>query len=219
MWIPKVRVGYDGNASGMGTDFPIVKRMHAHSLLYSHPHISEIGIGHPDRHEQFEKVLTDVVRGELNMPKYIEILMTPLIAKWQQLLNSDKNLFPLLECFTSIVHALGNGFSQFSQPVFQRCLDTIQIQLLAKVNLVSAGVQFDKEFVICSLDLLSGLIEGLGSGIESLVSQSNLREFLLQYCMDDDADIRKSAFALLGDFTRVCPIHLRPRLPDKIQNH
>jgi hypothetical protein len=30
-------------------------------------------------------------------------------------------------------------------------------------------VNYDKEFIVCSLDLLSGLAEGLGSGIESLV--------------------------------------------------
>lgn len=28
--------------------------------------------------------------------------MPPLIGKWEQLPNSDKDLFPLLECFTSI---------------------------------------------------------------------------------------------------------------------
>jgi hypothetical protein len=33
-----------------------------------------------------------------------------------------------------------------------------------------AGVNYDKEFIVCSLDLLSGLAEGLGSSIESLVS-------------------------------------------------
>lgn len=35
-------------------------------------------------------------------PKYLEILMPPLISKWQQLPDNDKDLFPLLECFTSI---------------------------------------------------------------------------------------------------------------------
>lgn len=37
-------------------------------------------------------------------PVYLDILMPPLIEKWQQLSNSDKDLFPLLECFTSIAH-------------------------------------------------------------------------------------------------------------------
>ncbi|XP_050232437.1 transportin-1 [Mercurialis annua] len=158
--------------------------------------------------------LADAVGAELNQPSYLEILMPPLIGKWQQLANSDKDIFPLLECFTSIAQALGPGFSQFAEPVFQRCLNIIQSQQLAKVDPVSAGVPYDKEFVVCSLDLLSGLAEGLGSGIESLVSQSSLRDLLLQCCMDDASDVRQSAFALLGDLARVCAVHLSPRLAE-----
>uniref|UniRef100_A0A5B6Z443 Transportin-1 n=1 Tax=Davidia involucrata TaxID=16924 RepID=A0A5B6Z443_DAVIN len=158
--------------------------------------------------------LADAVGGELNQPVYLDILMPPLIAKWQQLSNSDKDLFPLLECFTSIAQALGTGFSQFAEPVFQRCINIIQTQQLAKVHPSSTGGQYDKEFIVCSLDLLSGLAEGLGSGIESLVSQNSLRDLLLQCCMDDAPDVRQSAFALLGDLARVCHIHLRPRLSE-----
>lgn len=43
---------------------------------------------------------------------------------------------------------------------------------------VAAGILYDKEFIVCSLDLLSGLTEGLGSGIESLV-----RFFLYYFCV------------------------------------
>ncbi|KAF5449020.1 hypothetical protein F2P56_029509 [Juglans regia] len=158
--------------------------------------------------------LADAVGGALNQPVYLDILMPPLIAKWQQLSNSDKEFFPLLECFTSIAQALGTGFSQFAEPVFQRCISIIQTQQVAKVDPVSAGVQYDKEFIVCCLDLLSGLVEGLGSGIESLVSHSNLRDLLLHCCMDDASDVRQSAFALFGDLARVCPIHLHPRLSE-----
>ena len=49
--------------------------------------------------------------------------------------------------------------------IFASCF----FELLLQVDPVSAGVQYDKEFIVCSLDLLSGLAEGLGSGIESLV--------------------------------------------------
>ncbi|KAG2706080.1 hypothetical protein I3843_05G077300 [Carya illinoinensis] len=181
--------------------------------------------------------LADAVGGALNQPVYLDILMPPLIAKWQQLSNSDKDIFPLLECFTSIAQkcingsligvaviqknnllfifqALGTGFSQFAEPVFQRCISIIQTQQVAKVDPVSAGVQYDKEFIVCCLDLLAGLAEGLGSGIESLVSQSNLRDLLLHCCMDDASDVRQSAFALFGDLARVCPVHLHPRLSE-----
>ncbi|KAI9126619.1 hypothetical protein K1719_002215 [Acacia pycnantha] len=44
------------------------------------------------------------------------------------------------------------------------------------------------------------------------VSQCSLRDLLLLCCVDDAPDIRQSAFALLGDLARVCPIHLRPHL-------
>ncbi|XP_070052918.1 transportin-1-like isoform X2 [Nicotiana tomentosiformis] len=158
--------------------------------------------------------LADAVGEELNQPRYLEILMPPLIEKWQQLPNSDKDLFPLLECFTSIAQALGTGFAPFAQPVFLRCITIIQSQQLAKVDPVSAGFQYDKEFIVCSLDLLSGLAEGLGSSIESLVSQSNLRDLLLQCCFNDAPDVRQSAFALLGDLAKVCPVHLHPRLAE-----
>ncbi|XP_026455966.1 transportin-1-like [Papaver somniferum] len=158
--------------------------------------------------------LADAVGEELNQPRCLEILMPPLISKWQQLSNSDKDLFPLLECFTSIAQALGPGFSQFAEPVFQRCLSLIQTQLMANVDPVSAGVQYEKEFVVCSLDLLSGLAEGLGSGVESLVAQSSLRELLLQCCQDGSLDVRQSALALLGDLARVCPTHLHPSLSE-----
>ncbi|XAR72677.1 hypothetical protein NMG60_11019397 [Bertholletia excelsa] len=158
--------------------------------------------------------LADAVGGKLNQPTYLDIMMPPLITKWQQLSDSDKDLLPLLECFTSIAQALGPGFSQFAQPVFQRCINIIQSQQLAKVGPVSAGAQYDREFIVCSLDLLSGVAEGLGSGIESLVSQSSLRDLLLKCCLDDASDVRQSAFALLGDLARVCPIHLHPRLSE-----
>ncbi|KAF2552995.1 hypothetical protein F2Q68_00033829 [Brassica cretica] len=161
--------------------------------------------------------LADSVREELNKPAYLEILMPPLVAKWQQLSNSDKDLFPLLECFTSISQALGVGFAPFAQPVFQRCMDIIQLQLLAKVDPASAGAQYDREFIVCSLDLLSGLAEGLGSGIESLISPSNLRDLLLKCCMDEASDVRQSAFALMGDLARVYPAYLQPRMVEFLE--
>jgi hypothetical protein len=66
-----------------------------------------------------------------------------------------------------------------------------------------AGVSYDKEFIVCSLDLLSGLAEGLGSSIESLVSRSDLFDLLLLCCADEAPDIRQSALALLGDLAKV----------------
>ncbi|RVW96554.1 Transportin-1 [Vitis vinifera] len=54
--------------------------------------------------------LADAVGEKLNQPTYLDILMPPLIAKWQQLSNSDKDIFPLLECFTSIAQVFTTVF-------------------------------------------------------------------------------------------------------------
>ncbi|MCO5611248.1 hypothetical protein L7F22_065500 [Adiantum nelumboides] len=163
--------------------------------------------------------LADAVGSDLNEAKHLGILMPPLIEKWQQLRDSDRDLFPLLECFTSIAQALGPGFAQYAEPVFVRCINLIQAQEVAKADPGRAGINYDKEFIVCSLDLLSGLAEGLGSSIESLVvskpvSRSNLRELLLQCCNDEAPDVRQSALALLGDLAKACAVHLQPRLSD-----
>lgn len=54
------------------------------------------------------------------------------------------------------------------------------------------------------------MAEGLGGSIESLVGQSHLRELLPQCCQDPSPDVRQSAFALVGDLSRVCAPHLHP---------
>ncbi|XP_039040906.1 transportin-1-like [Hibiscus syriacus] len=116
--------------------------------------------------------------------------------------------------------ALGYAFVVWSGAVNHKtkCIGywvlSIRSSCIPKVDPVSAGVQYDKGFTVCALDLLSGLTAGLGSGIESLASQSDLRNLLLQCCMDDASNVRQSAFALLGDLARVCPVHLHPRLSE-----
>eukprot|EP00898_Chlorokybus_atmophyticus_P008623 jgi/Chlat1/8762/Chrsp90S08112 len=156
--------------------------------------------------------LADAVGGELNEPKYISILMPPLIDKWQRLSDTDKDLFPLLECLTSIAQALGPGFAEYAEHVFRRCINIVQLMQLVKTD--QQPGEYDKEFVVCALDLLSGLAEGLGTAVESLVGSGPLRELLLQCCSDEAADVRQSSFALLGDLAKASIVHLRPSLAD-----
>ncbi|XP_023642256.1 transportin-1 [Capsella rubella] len=148
---------------------------------------------------------------------YLDTLMYPLIAKLNQLSISDKDIFPLLRCFASISQPLGVRFAPFALPVFQRCMDIIGIQELAKVGLAPAGAQYDKGFIIHSLEFIYELVGGLKSGIESLVSQSYLRDMLIQCCKDESPDVRERAFALMGALARVFPVYLQPRLREFIE--
>lgn len=82
--------------------------------------------------------------------------MPPLIQKWNQLKDEDKDLFPLLEvsccfflfvffsiqvllwfhdttttpfspqCLSSVATALQSGFLPYCEPVYQRCVNLVQ---------------------------------------------------------------------------------------------
>jgi len=61
-----------------------------------------------------------------SLQEYIEKLMPPLIAKWNELKDEDKDLFPLLECLSSVATALQSGFLPYCEPVYQRCVTLVQ---------------------------------------------------------------------------------------------
>lgn len=161
--------------------------------------------------------LADSVGHHLNKPAYINLLMPPLIQKWNILKDEDKDLFPLLECLSSVATALQSGFLPYCEPVYRRCVSLVQqtlYQHMANTQNPDAYEAPDKDFMIVALDLLSGLAEGLNGHIEKLVVNSNIME-LLHHCMQDPMpEVRQSSFALLGDLTKACFQHVRPCIPE-----
>ncbi|CAG8510126.1 25561_t:CDS:10 [Gigaspora rosea] len=160
--------------------------------------------------------LADSVSGALNKKEYIDILMPPLIEKWHLLKDDDRDLFPLLECLSSVTTALGLGFQPFAQPVFERCVKLIHNTLVQyQLHQQNPSLDMpDKDFMIVALDLLSGLTQGLGNQIEALVSSSSPPLLsLLSVCLTDPvAEVRQSAYALLGDLSIACFTHIKPYL-------
>ncbi|MEQ2158428.1 Transportin-2 [Goodea atripinnis] len=133
--------------------------------------------------------LADSVGHHLNQPvspaEYIQKLMPPLIAKWNELKDEDKDLFPLLECLSSVATALQSGFLPYCEPVYQRCVTLVQKTLAQAMMYSQQPDQYeapDKDFMIVALDLLSGLAEGLGGHVDTLVARSNIMTLLFQ-CM------------------------------------
>ena len=163
--------------------------------------------------------LADSVGTALNQPEHVNVLMPPLINKWNYVEDGDKSLLPLLECLTSISQALGPGFAPFAQPVFERCVGLIERTLHAEQVAHSSpngDEPPDKEFIVCALDLISGMTEGMGEGISPLIQQTSPRlQTCLLACMRDMLpDVRQSAYALVGDLAKACVDNLRPVLPD-----
>uniref|UniRef100_A0A4W3HNA5 Transportin 2 n=1 Tax=Callorhinchus milii TaxID=7868 RepID=A0A4W3HNA5_CALMI len=157
--------------------------------------------------------LADSVGHHLNKPEYIQKLMPPLIQKWNELKDEDKDLFPLLECLSSVATALQSGFLPYCEPVYQRCVTLVQKTLAQAMMYNTQPEQYeapDKDFMIVALDLLSGLAEGLGGNVEQLVARSNIMTLLFQCMQDTMPEVRQSSFALLGDLTKACFQHVKP---------
>ncbi|KAJ8283450.1 hypothetical protein COCON_G00023000 [Conger conger] len=157
--------------------------------------------------------LADSVGHHLNQPEYIQKLMPPLIQKWNELKDEDKDLFPLLECLSSVATALQSGFLPYCEPVYQRCVTLVQKTLAQAMMYSQHPEQYeapDKDFMIVALDLLSGLAEGLGGHVDQLVARSNIMTLLFQCMQDTMPEVRQSSFALLGDLTKACFPHVKP---------
>ncbi|KAI7877683.1 ARM repeat-containing protein [Lichtheimia hyalospora FSU 10163] len=161
--------------------------------------------------------LADVVGPAINQEQFINIIMPPLIQKWQQIQDDNTDLFPLLECLSSITTALGKGFKPFAEPVYARCVSlvckTIEECRLA-ANDPARDVP-DKDFMIVALDLLSGIIQALNTDAEHLVANTNppVVQFL-SICIQDEVDeVRQSAYAVLGDLAISCFEQIRNVVP------
>ncbi|VEL20705.1 unnamed protein product [Protopolystoma xenopodis] len=161
--------------------------------------------------------LADAVGHHLNQPEFVELVLPPLFHKWHSLSDDDKDLFPLLECLSSLASALGIGFLPYCAPVFNRCVNLVE----QTINQGRAHAQMpnlfdppDKDFMVISLDLLSGITEGLGAHIEPLVASNNIIKLLYECAQDPQPDVRQSSFALLGDLTKACFVHIKPQVAD-----
>ncbi|TPX63432.1 hypothetical protein SpCBS45565_g06611 [Spizellomyces sp. 'palustris'] len=161
--------------------------------------------------------LADSVGSALSEDRYINVLMQPLVRKWQLIDDMDRGIFPLFECMSSVATALGGKFAPFATEVWQRCLRIIQatLQLLQSHAQHPDAIEApDKDFIVVSLDLLSGVAQGMNTLVEPLVPQLQPPVLsLLPICMKDPSpEVRQSAYALLGDLAISAFAHLKPYL-------
>ncbi|KAF2722862.1 ARM repeat-containing protein [Polychaeton citri CBS 116435] len=155
----------------------------------------------------------------LAQPELVEILMPALIARWEKVQDSSREMFPLLECLAFVAIALGHSFAPFAKPFFMRCTKIIGQNLEDGMTAQQTSQYWDvpdKDFLVTSLDLLSSIIQALEEqATAELVASAQPSMFeLLAYCMKDMSnDVRQSAYALLGDCAIYIFAQLQPYLP------
>lgn len=150
----------------------------------------------------------------------ISRILPILLAKWEILSDQDKELWPLLECMSSVAVSLGAKFAPYATSVYDRAVRILSNCLeMEKLVAVTPGlVTPEKDFIITSVDLVDGLVQGLEEHVLELISGNALAlmPLLLETFNDPVDDVRQSSFALLGDLAIFAPSLLQPHLPDII---
>jgi len=121
-----------------------------------------------------------------------------------------------MQCLASVTIAMGAAFAPYALPVFQRCVNIVH-QSLIQYQAYQQNNELDepdKSFLVVSLDLLSGLAQGMGMQLEPLIGQTspNLLQLLTVCLKHPQAPVRQSAYALVGDLAMGCFQLLRPHL-------
>jgi len=125
------------------------------------------------------------------------------LKRWEALADDDVDLFPLLECISYVAISMGPAFINYTKPIYDRSLRLMENVLVnTSLHYQNGSPLPNREFLICSLDMISGLCEALHNTIEPLILNSKLIPLLLEICKDSDPDYTQSGFALLGDIAK-----------------
>ena len=159
-----------------------------------------------DTVQTFSEKVGYLLKGHDNL---IKMLLPPLMTKWQVLKDDDHDLWPLLECLSSVAAALEESFAPYASPVYDRAVRVLSNCLQGKsISLKDADYDApENDFIVTALDLIDGLVQGLGAHFNDLVQSSGqpegkpntLMQSVIQSMQGDFGDIRQSAYALLGD--------------------
>eukprot|EP00934_Nitzschia_sp_Nitz4_P003525 Nitzschia sp. Nitz4//scaffold234_size30613//10903//13923//NITZ4_007962-RA/size30613-snap-gene-0.2-mRNA-1//1//CDS//3329543413//3515//frame0 len=161
------------------------------------------------------------VIGEHDLPKIYVPAMLEMFNVISRHDPTDRMLLPLMESMASVALTCGVNYQPYALDTFEAAMAIIeQLQLvLATSDSIS---EEDADPIVCALDLLDGLCEGMGPNFAALVASSNryaqhFTTVLHAQCRHQVAGVRMSGLALLGDLARNAPSLLEPALPQLLQ--
>eukprot|EP00943_MAST-04B_sp_MAST-4B-sp1_P004630 g4630.t1 len=146
-------------------------------------------------------VFAEVMKTELQKPLYVQSLLPPLMARWNSLGDDDRNLICIMETLSVMAQAMGTQLNVFARNVYNRCLNMIETQIT--LMLASPDeFSYDCDFLVCALDLLAGIAEGVGQAFIQLAQNTNIVQLLPHLCESHISDVRLSTYALVGEICK-----------------
>lgn len=123
--------------------------------------------------------VAEVLCQQVPLVQHAHIVLPMLFQKFQVLPDDDRELLPLMECIASLAKSTGVAFEPYAAPVFARCTSLVD-QFFTAARYGATDPDSAAEFEAIALDAISGVIEGLGPSVESLVGRSSLVDIVLQ---------------------------------------
>lgn len=161
--------------------------------------------------------LADAVGAELDKPQYVQALLEPLVQKFEGVPDNDRSIVALFECLAQLAQNLGVSLMPIVPRITQRCTRLILQGARAAQMWLQNPNEFekpDREVMAASIDLLSGIVEGLGTRVSEVLAQHNFIMVLPEVLKDTALQVKQSAFAFMGDCAKFCIEYLVPFLPE-----
>jgi len=161
--------------------------------------------------------LADAVGWELNQPQYVRPILEPLAVKFDAVTDNDRSIIALFECLSALAQNIGESFLPIVPRIVERCVRLIMNGARAAQMWLQNPNEFekpDREVMAASIDLLSGIVEGLRERVgETVLSQHNFIAVVPEVLKDTALQVKQSAFALVGDCAKNSIEHVVPFLP------
>lgn len=150
----------------------------------------------------------------------LNLFVAPLVAIWQQTANDSPLLFSVFTYMSAVCTAIGAHIQPMAKEIFDRAFGIYHHHMAARQAALATGEDPPEyEFIVTSVDLISGLFDALGSSLEPLVdaNQPVFMQLTLAAVVDPLHDIRQSGFALFGDLAKSSPRFVQQCLSQYIQ--
>eukprot|EP01065_Artemidia_motanka_P026796 TRINITY_DN32032_c0_g1_i1.p1 TRINITY_DN32032_c0_g1~~TRINITY_DN32032_c0_g1_i1.p1 ORF type:complete len:929 (+),score=311.99 TRINITY_DN32032_c0_g1_i1:92-2788(+) len=170
--------------------------------------------------------LAEAIGPALADPQLVPLVLPPLANRWHRAADDANELPALMGAMTAVATALGPAFQPYTEESFTRaarvlCKESEQLQMFIAQGQHVWDVEEggDEGRMVAALDLLSGLADAVGAGIEALVARQPTLVQAVLACAGDwpRATVRQSALGFCGDLTKWCYPHVAQHVQTILQ--